>query len=55
MRWTDAARLYNEDKVVVKETKEVMSVINIDIDKENHNVEVMLDDGNWYNHRDIIY
>ena len=53
MKWTDAANLYNEDEVIVKRTGKIMEVVEIEVDEYAHNVEVMLEDGNWYNHTEI--
>jgi hypothetical protein len=53
MKWTAAANLHNEDEVIVKRTGEAMDVVEVEINKSAHSVEVMLTDGNWYNHTEI--
>ena len=53
MKYTDALKLHNEDEVTVKETGYVMSVIETDIDRKYRNVNIMLEDGNWYHHSEI--
>ena len=54
MKYVDARKLHNEDEVTVKETGEVLTVI--DAYQPDENVKVILvecDDGNTYHHRDI--
>ena len=59
MRYDDARRLHNEDQVIVRKTKQVLMVVETRIltpDETSSSapaVEVMLDDGNWYSHREI--
>ena len=53
MKYNDAIKLHNEDEVIVKETDEVMNVVEIEVYPSVKKVDVMLTDGNWYNHKDI--
>ena len=59
MRYDDARRLHNEDQVIVRKTKQVLMVVetrSLTPDETSSSapvVEVMLDDGNWYSHREI--
>ena len=53
MKYNDAIKLHNEDEVIVKETNTVMDVVEIEIHPSTKQVDVMLTDGNWYNHKDI--
>ncbi len=56
----NALKLHNGDEVIVKRFKEAMTVIETEVipaSEETNNhvfVNVMLDDGNWYNHKEII-
>lgn len=51
MTYKEALKLHNEDEVIVKETNVVMRVIEV-INHENY-AEILLEDGNYYHHKDI--
>jgi len=51
MTYREAMKLHNGDEVRVIETNEVMQVIEIIIYKEY--VDIMLEDGNYYYHKEI--
>lgn len=51
MTYRDALKLHNEDEVTVKATNTVMQVVEIITHKTY--VEVLLEDGNYYHHKDI--
>ena len=51
MTYKKAYTLHNEDEVTVKETGEILTVIDIEVNGKN--VLVECDDGNVYHHRDI--
>ena len=59
MRYDDARRLHNEDQVIVRKTGQVLMVVETRLVAPEKTaglapaVEVMLDDGNWYSHREI--
>lgn len=59
MRYDDARRLHNEDQVIVRKTKQVLMVVETRLVAPEKTaglapaVQVMLDDGNWYHHREI--
>ncbi len=53
MKWNDAAKLHDEDEVVVKKNGVTMTVIEVNRYPSLHRVTVMLDDGNWYSHKEI--
>lgn len=58
MRKTEAMNLHNEDEVIVKKTGCVMTVLDVDIFvKDNGDIEkvdLLLDDGNWYGHKEVM-
>ena len=51
-----AVKLHKGDEVTLKDTKEVVKVVDVDIltleDKKT--VNVMLNNGVWYSHKDIL-
>lgn len=51
MTYRDAKRLHNEDEVTLKNTGEVMKVVETTITEKM--VYVMLEDGNEYSHKEI--
>jgi len=59
MRYEHARNLHNEDQVIVRKTGQVLMVVEtrqIAPEKTAGTapaVQVMLDDGNWYHHREI--
>ena len=59
MKLRDALKLHNEDEVTIKRSGTVHRVIKVcDIPKEMTNnfkpaVDILLDDGNWYEHREL--
>lgn len=59
MKLQDALKLHNEDEVMVKRTRQVMKIVRTEvIPKENTSnhmtyVDIMLEDGNWYRHKEI--
>lgn len=59
MKLQDALKLHNEDEVTVKKTKQVMSVVEIEVTPKEHTtnnmtcVDIMLEDGNWYGYKEI--
>ena len=59
MRYDDARRLHNEDQVIVRKTGQVLMVVETRLVAPEKTaglapaVQVMLDDGNWYHHREI--
>ena len=53
MKYTAATKLENNDTVTVKRTNRSLLVDTIFIHKPNKHVQVMLSDGNWYNHKEI--
>ena len=59
MKIQNALKLHNEDEVVVKKTKQVMRVIEVEVipkEQTTNNrtfVSVMLEDGNWYGNKEI--
>ncbi len=59
MKIQSALKLCNNDEVVVKKTKQVMKVIEIEITPKKHTVnnmtcvDVKLEDGNWYGYKEI--
>ena len=59
MRVRDALKLHNEDEVTVKRTDTVLRVVRAEpipkeFTKNNKScVDVLLEDGNWYEHREI--
>ena len=60
MKVKEAMKLHNEDEVVVKKTGKVMHVLETQIIpvSESQNgrarVNVLLSDGNWYRHTEIL-
>ena len=52
-----ALKLQNEDEVIIKKSKEAMRIIETktitDETGRITKVIVMLEDGNWYNHKEI--
>ncbi len=58
MKLQHALKIHNEDEVVVKKTKQVMRVVEIEVTPKEHTnnmtcVYIMLEDGNWYGHKEI--
>ena len=55
MKLQDALKLRNEDEVTVKKTKQVMQVVEIEVEHRTNreDVSVLLDDGNWYGYKEI--
>lgn len=58
MKVQNAYKLHNEDEVKVKKTKEILRVVKTEVvfkdkTKEPERVYILLEDGNWYNHKDI--
>ena len=51
MTYREAKKLHNEDEVTLKETGEVMTVVETTITEKT--VYVMCDDGNQYLHKEI--
>lgn len=51
MRFKDAKKLHNEDEVLIKKTGEILTVI--EVMHEPKQVNVLLSDGLWYNHKDV--
>lgn len=60
MKLKHAKSLQKGDEVIVKRTRQVLKVVEVDVvaatapTKEISSVEIMLEDGNWYGHREII-
>ena len=60
MKLRDALKLHNEDEVIVKKTKIAGTVVEVEIlTKEQSpsgtaSVRVMLENGNWYGHKEIL-
>ena len=53
MKYTDAIKLHNEDEITIKETNEVMKVVEIEVQPSVQQVRIMLTNGEWYNHKEI--
>ena len=58
MKRRDAMKLHNEDEVIVKKTGQVRRVIESSqhlLDKHGNPIVInlLLDDGNWYNHKEV--
>lgn len=58
MKRRDAMKLHNEDEVIVKKTGRVLRVIEsyqhlLDKHGNPRVINLLLDDGNWYNHKEI--
>ena len=57
MKKCDAVKLRNEDEVIVKKTETPMIVKNIEIVRDAADkmtrVSLLLDDGNWYDHKEV--
>lgn len=59
MTLKDAKKLHNGDEVMLKKTREVMTVVDVEyVPKEQttNNIaglSVLLSDGNWYGHKEI--
>lgn len=59
MKYKYARNLHNEDQVIVRKTGQVLMVVETRLvapEKTSGRapaVQVMLDDGNWYHHREI--
>lgn len=59
MKYEHARNLHNEDQVIVRKTGQVLMVVETRLAAPEKTagqapaVLVMLDDGNWYHHREI--
>ncbi len=53
MRWNDASKLHKWDIVTVKANNVDMEVVEVEVITSMHKVNVLLLDGNWYDHRDL--
>ena len=59
MKYKYARNLHNEDQVIVRKTGQVLMVVETRLVAPEKtagqapSVQVMLDDGNWYHHREI--
>ena len=59
MKLRDALKLHNEDEVMVKKTKEVLRVVEMEVTPKEHTtnnmtcVDIRLSDGNWYGYKEI--
>ena len=53
MRYEDALKLHSGDEVTVKRSKEIMRVIEREVVEYIKGISVMLEDGNWYGHKEI--
>ena len=59
MKYEHARNLHNEDQVIVRKTGQVLMVVETRLVAPEKtagqapSVQVMLDDGNWYHHREI--
>lgn len=60
MKKQDALKLHNGDEVIVKKNKQVMRVVEIEVTPKEHTtnnmtcIDIMLEDGNWYGHKEIF-
>lgn len=50
MKYIDAKKLHNEDKVIVKGTDKSLYVVEIEHDAEHKDVFIRCDDGILYHH-----
>lgn len=59
MKLQEALTLHNGDEVVVKKTKQIMRVVEIEVTPKEHTtnnitcVDIKLEDGNWYGYKSI--
>ena len=53
MLFKHAKRLHNEDEVTIKKTGRIMQVVETKVDHDTKQVEIMCEDGNWYNHKEV--
>ena len=58
MKRRDAVKLHNEDEVIIKKTGQILRVIEACwhlLDKHGNPrvINLLLDDGNWYNHKEV--
>ena len=53
MTYREAKKLHNEDVVTVCRTGEYRAVIETQDVPDIKIVSIMLDDGNWYSHREV--
>ena len=59
MKLKNALKLHNEDEVIVKKTKKIYQVIEVEVTPKEHTtnnmtcVDVYLSDGNWYGYKEL--
>ena len=53
MKLKDAKKLHRGDEVIVKQNGRIMQVVETETSDDMRNVDVMLEDGVWYGHKEI--
>ena len=53
MTFQNAKRLHNEDEVTIKETNQIVTVLDAYVDDRGKHVIIECDDGNTYYHDEV--